>query len=81
MFAVFHFQPSATPYAFQFEQGHQHSLSQTSAGQHSSEKIQLLSRRLLDLICVRGTFFSFQFATENPIDVADSGGWESGSLS
>ena len=60
-FAAFHFQLFAFPYAFQFEQGDRHSpSSQTSAGQYSSEKIQLLSRRLLDLICFGGTFFSFE---------------------
>jgi len=42
-FAAFHFQLFAFPYAFQFEQGDQHSPSQTSAGQYSSETNQLLS--------------------------------------
>ena len=42
-FAAFHFQLFAFPYAFQFEQGDQHSPSQTSAKQYSSETNQLLS--------------------------------------
>ena len=57
--------PFTFPYAFQLEQGDQRSPSQTSAGQYSSEKIQLLSRRLLDLICVGGTLFSFELGAEN----------------
>ena len=65
-FAGFHFQFFTFPYAFQFEQGDQHSpSSQTSAGHYSSEQIQLLSRRLLDLICFSGTFFSFELGAEN----------------
>ena len=53
-FSAFHFKLFAFPRAFQFEQGDQHSPSQTSAGQYSSEKIQLLFRLLLDLICFGG---------------------------
>ena len=64
-FAVFHFQLFAFPYAFQFEQGDQHSPPQTSAGQNSSKKIQLLSRRLPDLICFGGTLFPFELWAKN----------------
>ena len=56
-FAAFHFQHYAFPYTFQFEQGDQHSPSQTFAGQYSSEKNQLLSLRFLNLICFSGSFF------------------------
>ena len=65
VFSTFHVQLFAFPYAFQFEQGDQHSPSQTSAGQYSSQKIQLLSRRLLDLISFGGTFFLFELGAEN----------------
>ena len=37
-FAAFHFQLFAFPYAFQFEQGDQHSPSQTCARQYTYEK-------------------------------------------
>ena len=64
--AAFHFQIFAFPCAFQFEQGDQHSPpSQTSAGQYSAGKIQLLSRRLPDLICFGGTLFSFELWAKN----------------
>ena len=42
-FVAFQFQLFAFPYEFQFEQGDQHSPSQTSAKQYSSETNQLLS--------------------------------------
>ena len=64
-FSAFHFQLFAFACAFQFEQGDQHSPSQTSAGQYSSKKIQLLSRRLPDLICFGGTLFSFELWAKN----------------
>ena len=56
-FAAFHFQHFAFPYTFQFEQGDQHSPSQTFAGQYTSEKNQLLSLRFLNLIYFSGSFF------------------------
>ena len=63
--AAFHFQLFAFLCAFQCEQGDQHSPPQTSAEQYSSQKIQLLSRRLPDLICFGGTLFSFELGAEN----------------
>ena len=68
-FAAFHIQLFAFPYAFQFEQGDQHSPSQIKLVQDNilmgNSAIVSPSHGLNCVIIFRGTFFSFEVGDEN----------------